>query len=651
MLPPVLLWLLVELTSPFVYADEVNVTAAGRPTRGLETPAAVSVLGGDTLRDGPALGLDEALRQTPGFSLFRRTSSRTANPTTQGVTLRGLSASGASRGLVLVDGVPLNDPFGGWVAWNRIPQTAIDRVEVARGPLSDLYGADAVGGVVQVVSAEPQRASLRASLEGGSLGTARGSAFGGVARGAWSGSIAAEALTTDGAVPVARDARGPIDTRAGVTSRAVVVGVRRATAAVSAGVRARAFSEDRTNGTPLQDNDTDSRLVAADASGAAGTGRWQARTWYGTQGYDQSFTAVQAGRATESLTLRQRVPATTGGVLGEWSGAVSQAALTGGVEYRRVDGETRETRYVLGRPLAPARAGGTQQTLGGFVQARVDPAGPVSLVGGVRIDRWASDDLDARAVSRRTFVSPRVSASWRLSGSSAIHATAARALRTPTLNELWRGFRVGDVQTLPNSRLTPERLTSAEVALHVATSRVSLRGTVFGSRLSDAITNVTIATTPALVTRQRRNAARIHATGLETEAEWRVHPQWHVFGSAAFTSSTFHDVREPGLDGRRVPQVPRVQGAFGLRRLAAGRGLDGSVVVRGTSAQFDDDRNAFRLGGWAVVDLALGARLGRGLRVFGAVENLFDREYDVGRTPLSTVGLPRAARAGVHVAW
>src|SRR6187549_3103225 len=115
----------------------------------------------------------------PGFTLFRRTSSRVSNPTAQGVTLRGLGGTGASRSLVLADGVPLNDAFGGWVYWDKVPQVAIDRVEVQRGSGSDLYGADAVGGVVQVLTLRPARASGRALLEGGNLGTGRISLFGG----------------------------------------------------------------------------------------------------------------------------------------------------------------------------------------------------------------------------------------------------------------------------------------------------------------------------------------------------------------------------------------------------------------------------------------------------------------------------------------
>src|SRR2546423_7107897 len=136
---------------PVRILDPVFVTAARGGSR-LSTPAGTTVLTSSALLASPAGAVDDALRSTPGFSLFRRSSSRVANPTTQGVTLRGLSASGASRTLVLGDGLPLNDPFGSWVAWNRVPLAAIDRIEVVRGGPGDLYGADALGGVIQVLT-------------------------------------------------------------------------------------------------------------------------------------------------------------------------------------------------------------------------------------------------------------------------------------------------------------------------------------------------------------------------------------------------------------------------------------------------------------------------------------------------------------------
>ncbi|HEV8231304.1 MAG TPA: TonB-dependent receptor plug domain-containing protein, partial [Thermoanaerobaculia bacterium] len=118
---------------PASVSDEVVVTATRSPARLGGTAASVLVVTAGDLESSAAPTIDDVLRQVPGFALFRRSGSRTANPTSQGVSLRGTGASGASRAVVLADGVPLNDPFGGWVYWGRVPRASLERVEVLRG--------------------------------------------------------------------------------------------------------------------------------------------------------------------------------------------------------------------------------------------------------------------------------------------------------------------------------------------------------------------------------------------------------------------------------------------------------------------------------------------------------------------------------------
>ena len=138
---------------PATAAEQITVAANRTGVRVIENATSVTILSAQDLGATAAFRTDDVLRQVPGFSLFRRTTSRTANPTAQGVSLRGLGASGASRALVLSDGFPLNDPFGGWVYWNRAPRVSIGSVEVASGGASHLYGSDALGGVINIIRA------------------------------------------------------------------------------------------------------------------------------------------------------------------------------------------------------------------------------------------------------------------------------------------------------------------------------------------------------------------------------------------------------------------------------------------------------------------------------------------------------------------
>jgi outer membrane receptor protein involved in Fe transport len=631
-------------------AEQVTVTAGRRELRGVDAPAASSVISSADLQSVAALEADDALRQTPGFTLFRRSSSRAANPTTQGVTLRGLSASGASRTLVLAGGVPLNDPFGGWVYWGRIPQAAIDRIEVVRGGMSDLYGADAVGGVIHIIPMAGSRSSARGSIEGGSLDTSRVSLFGGVHRNRVGATLAVERLSTDGASIVDQSARGPIDVPAGVRHETVLASVAyRSENGTSIEARVQGFSERRANGTPLQDNDTNQRQAAVRGSGSAFGGAWQAAGFGTSQTYDQAFSSVNATRTTESLTQRQRVPSKMTGGSADWLRAWGMATLLAGAEARRVDGRTVETRFVSNQPQAPTTAGGRQRTAAGFSQLTLAVSPALTVVGGVRVDQWTSRNLVTGVDRDRVHPTARVAATWRTSDAGSIRGTVYRAFRAPTLNELHRNFRVGDSLTQANDQLVAETLTGGEVSWLWATSRYSWRVTGFATGLDDAIANVTLSVTPTLTTRQRQNAGSVSSRGAEMEGEWRLDRRWTVTGNVTVTRATFGE-GPSNLDGLRVPQVPRYQATAGVRFVDP-RWLTASAQVRAIGRQFEDDRNTLPLAATRIVDLFGSRSITRNLNAFVAVENLFDEVVPTGRTPLPTIGLPRTYRVGVRVFW
>jgi outer membrane receptor protein involved in Fe transport len=629
--------------------EEIVTVTAARGTRALEAPGGTSVVTAAELLASAPSALDDVLRHTPGFSLFRRSSSRVANPTTQGVTLRGLSGSGASRTLVLADGQPLNDPFGSWVYWNRVPQAAVDRVEVVRGAAGDLYGADALGGVIQVVTFEPGRSRLRATLDIGSRDTARASLFLAASAGPWAATFAGEAHATSGTPIVARGDRGPVDVPAGTDYLTGFASAGRVAGAWRAVARVSAAGESRDNGTPLQVNDTTWRQVAIEAGGVSGAGAWTAHAAAGRQRYYQSFSAVAADRASERLTTEQWVPARFASGGAQWSRQIRGASLVVGGDLRRIEADLRERRFTAaGAPLGPFHSGGIETS--GALYGRLGlAAGRTTAVVGARADGWRSDPRDPALPAHAVrFFSPRVSLAWQATPTLALRGALARAHRTPTLNELHRGFRVGNVVTDPNPRLDPEHLTSLEGSALWTAPRLSMRVTGYWSQLADVVTNVTVSVTPALVTRQRQNADTARARGLELEVDYRPAADLRVSFVAVASESRFHRTpSQPAIEGNRLPQTPRYQLGAGLTY--TGRIATVSVQTRGVGAQFDDDQNQIVLERFGVVDVAVTRSLGRGVHVALAAENLLDAEYATGRTPVRTVGWPRTVWAGVRV--
>ncbi len=641
---------------PVNFADSVVVTAT-RGAERLPSAASSTVLTSAELSNMAAGALDDALRSTPGFTLFRRSSSRVANPTTQGVTLRGVSGSGSSRTLVLADGVPLNDPFGSWVYWNRIPLAAIDRVEVVRGATGDLYGAGALGGVIQLLTVQPSRTRARATFDGGSHDTFRGSLFVAAEKDGWNASGAYEGVSTDGAYVLAPEVRGAVDTKADsdYNTGFATFGKRGGNWHVNG--RGAWYSEDRGNGTVVQVNNTDWQQFALDAGGYVGGGVFELHGVGSSQDYYQTFSAVAAGRATERLTFEQFIDTSHRALNAQWTRPIDKVTLIVGGDYRHTDSLQDEYRYALvtgvNTKSGPFLSGGTENVAAAYARANVAATDALSFEMGLRADSWKSEPADAALPTKDvTYLSPRGAVAYR-AGRYQMQASAYYANRTPTLNELHRRFAVGNQITNANPLLDPETLTGVEGGVLAQFAATSIRGTYFFNNLDGAIANVTLSQTPTQIVRQRQNSDTIRATGLEIEVDTRFTNTLSASGQVVFTSSHFRgSVATPAIEDNFVPQVPKVQGGVSLT-WADPRWFTAATQVRFSGEQFDDDLNtpAFVLGAYGVWDATVSRAVVRGLNAFLAVENILDTEYDTARTPLRSIGWPRTVRVGARVTW
>jgi len=641
---------------PVNFADSVVVTA----TRGAERlPSASSstVLTSAELSNMAAGALDDALRSTPGFTLFRRSSSRVANPTTQGVTLRGVSGSGSSRTLVLADGVPLNDPFGSWVYWNRIPLAAVDRVEVVRGATGDLYGAGALGGVIQLLTVQPSRTRARATFDGGSHDTFRGSLFAAAEKNGWNASGAYEGVRTDGVFVLAPEVRGAVDTRADSDYKTgfATVGKRGNDWHVNA--RGAAYTEDRGNGTVVQVNTTDWQQFSLDVGAFVGGGVFEIHGVGSSQDYYQTFSAVAAGRATERLTFEQFIDTSHRGMNAQWTRPINKLTMIVGADYRHTHAVQDELRYALVSGVntrsGPFLSGGTENVAAAYARANVAVTDAFTVEIGARADSWKSEPEDSSLPTKDvSYVSPRAAMSVR-AGRYQFQASGYYANRTPSLNELHRRFAVGNQITNANPLLDPETLTGVEGGVLTTFARASVRATGFFNNLDGAIANVTLSQTPQQIIRQRQNSDTIRATGVEIELDSRFSNSLSASAQVVFTSSHFRgSVATPAIADNQVPQVPKVQGGVGLTWFDP-RWFTAATEIRFSGEQFDDDLNteAFVLGAYAVWDATVSRAIVRGLNGFLAVENILDQEYDTARTPLRSIGWPRTVRVGARITW
>jgi outer membrane receptor protein involved in Fe transport len=658
----------VEITlAPAGAAEEITVTANRASTRVIDTPTSVVVLSPQDLAATAALTTDDKLRQVAGFSLFRRTDSRTANPTAQGVSLRGLGASGASRALVLADGFPLNDPFGGWVYWDRIPRAEIASLEVAGGGASHLYGSDALGGVVNVLREPVDRNAFTLESAYSNQDTPDVSFRGSRAAGNWAGAISGELFRTDGYIAVPLSLRGSVDTPVNSKHASGEATVERKFGEnASVFARGSLLGEERQNGTPLTPNRTTIRELDVGGNwNSRELGAFTLRSYVSRQVYNQNFSAVALDRNSEDLTREQRVPAQQVGFSAQWTRSLgARQNLVAGAEEWNVHGESDEIGFSQGLASSRLNAGGRENNWGAYGEDMISLTRRTLLTLSGRVDRW----LNFHAFSAKpplagpggtvtefpdrseSFFSPRVALLQRVTSKLSLTGSAYRSFRAPTLNELYRSFRVGNIVTQSNDQLLAERLTGAEAGAIVTgwDQRFMLRGNFFWSDITRPIGNVTLSVTPELITRQRQNLGRTRSRGVEIEADERLSSSITFSGSYEYTDATVTSFSaDPSLVGLWIPQVPHHQ--FTVQARYVKPFLLVGVQGRYSGNQFDDDRNHLLLQRFFTLDAMVSHPLRPGVEVFVAGENLLNQQYQIGRTPVLTVGPPILARAGLRL--
>lgn len=658
---------------------EVVVTAARLPPAAGEAAFSVIRLTGADLRAEPRL--DEALASVPAVSLFRRASSLAANPTTQGISLRAIAPSGAGRTLVTLDGVPLNDPFGGWVIWSQVPTESLSGLDIIRGAGAGPYGAGALTGVIALRERD-DGAVFDASLA--ERGGGRLSASGATAPGAVR--LVASGLheTSGGYVPVRGPAAGAADTPLDLEVSGAALRADLPVAGAAVSLRAAAFEEERGSGLAGARAAASGHLLSATAAVQPRAGRpgWRLQAWRRESDLANTSVAVAADRASTTPANDQyETPATGWGL----NAALRRTTVSGigraewelGADARFNEGETRERFRNLGAGFTRDRvAGGETSVIGAYAEGS-SAIGAWLFAGGLRLDQWRNRNGRRLERDRATglptldetdpdrsgqVVSARLAARRDIGAGHALRLAAYTGFRPATLNELHRPFRVGNDLTEANAALEPERLSGVEAGWAWTGERASLTATAFWTEIGDAIVNVTIGEGPGVfpragfvpaggVLRQRMNAGTIAATGMEIDGRLNIADAVSIRAALSTTDARVDGgALAPQLTGLRPAQAPIWSATAGLDWRAADR-LTVAADLRWESRRFDDDLNSrvLEAGGtvslradWAVTDAAT---------VWIAADNLFDADVEVSETATGVAGFgpPRTLSLGVRL--
>ncbi|MBS1802609.1 MAG: TonB-dependent receptor [Acidobacteria bacterium] len=647
-------------------SQQVTVTAYRAPLASLESPVTTRTLSQSALSSTAGFTVDAQVRQLPGVELFRRSSSLVANPTSQGVSLRGLGSTSASRTLVTQDDVPLNDAVGGWIHWEEVPELAIDRIEVVRGGASDLYGSSAIGGVMNIVPARPSASMAQFRSSYGGLGTYDTSGLLETRLSGWGILASGGALGTDGFTQLAPSQRGPVDTPSNMHGQNGLLTLDHTSGPLRFFVRGSGFNEARDNGTPYQKNGTRLWRYSTGADWQAPRNATATLRLYGsTEHYRQTFSSITSTSATdpactarcgESPTRFTLVPDNELGAAAHWNQPIgTELLVVAGADVHDVRVWDREQVFSTG---ALTNLDDHQRDSAGYAEAMLTQHAWTATASG-RIDwfqnydahqvnwngsAWVPAATQPPSKSENIF-DPRLGISRKLGSHFAISGSAFRAYRSPTPSELYRSTQVGSKLTLANSALLSERATGWEFGVATEGRWGTIRTSYFDTQVNRPIVAVTIdPASPLLLKRQ--NLGQIESRGLSLDFE--VLPQRWLALDGGYQYA--HAVVSRGSQdlGNWIPEVAHNMGSLNLRAFKPRFGTL-SLQSRISGRQYDDDANLFALHSYFRLDAHASHDFGRHLQLFASGENLFDRSIEVSKTPNTTLATPRLARAGLQV--
>ena len=657
---------------PVAEAQSVSVTAYLSPVGLLDSPASTRELTTTELNEAASPVLDDKIRQIPGAELFRRTSSLVANPTSQGISLRGLGSTAASRTLVLSNDIPVLDPYGAWIHWEEFPELSVKSVDVVRGGVSDLYGSSAIGGVINVVQVRPSANMLDLLGSYGSENTTDDGFLGSLQSGKWSGLGAAGLVRTDGYITTAPSERGTVDVPSNVDAKNGLVEVDRDFLSTGrAFLRGSVLNEARSNGTPDQTNATRLWRYATGADWTASSGGSLVFRVFGDdENYRQSFSTIAANRDSEALNKRAYTPAQELGASAHWTQPIgAQVVVVGGADTHDVRATDYETSYKSNLPTGIVDTSARQRQTGIYGEGMWTPAKWTIAAGG-RIDHFSNFDANQwtnpplanstlPSISETVF-DPRLGIARRLTSNFSLTASAFRAYRAPTQNELYRSSQVGQELTKPNPNLRSERATGWETGVvWVTRYNTYLRASYFWTQVNRPITALTVSSTPTLITEVRENLGQIESRGVSLDAETAPVRWLSLIGGYQYVDATVTKFSQQAvtvacgnpdttLIGCRIPQVAQNMGTLQARFSYPKIGVL-SLQGRISGNQYDNDLNTYLLHSYFRLDAYASRNVGKRFEVFATGENLFNRDIEVGRTPTLTLGTPIVGRIGVRI--
>jgi outer membrane receptor for ferrienterochelin and colicin len=627
-------------------AQEVTVTAATRSDAKIDDlPVSATVVTQEEIRNSPAQSVDQLLLTIPGVNL-QEPPSFAQHPTSNAVSMRGL---GGERTLVLLDGVPLNDAFFGYVQWNQVPPESIDHVEVVRGAASSLWGNYAMSGVINIVTKAPVKNNLSVLASYGSYNTYQVGGSGDLVANRWLKlSLRADRFSTDGYNTTPKNQRGPLDIATSFHQNNVQANALfQASDNLTGYLRGNYQNNDQVLTTPAGvNNQHDAGVTGGLAKRFADTSRLEVNTWFQHTRFITENTDVPTGGTVGFEEFVQNVhttPADDFGASALWTKSLGEkvSQIQFGGDFRRIAGsDTAEIFDETGAHVRTDLGKGKQEFIGVFGQLRFKPfAIPLEATLSGRFDRFRNyDGFDGnpggsgpQPDKNKNSFDPRLALRYQLNETVVLRGAVYRAFRAPTLDNLYRGFSTTSGTFLPNSQLGPETLFGGEAGGDVRIGKFAAGLTWFRNDVHNLIgsRNLTDAELPPgfFFGSKNINVGKVRSEGVELTSDYAFTRT--LTANAAYTytrSRVVENPQDPGSVGKQTPNIPRNFVAAGLRWHPQPR-WNLALQTRWVDHSFGDSDSTLVQDSHFIADAHVDYQITPTMQFFVSASNLLDRRY------------------------
>jgi outer membrane cobalamin receptor len=626
--------------------QELTVTAATRSDAKIEDlPVSATVVTREDVSNSAAQSLDQLLLSIPSVNL-QEPPSFAQHPTANAVSMRGL---GGERTLVLLDGVPLNDAFFGYVQWNQVPLESIDHVEVVRGGASSLWGNYAMSGVINIVTKAPIKNNCSVLASYGSYNSYQLGGAGDLIANRWLKlSVRADRFSTDGYNTTPKAQRGPLDIATSFHQNNVQAdALFQASDNLTAYLRGNYHNNDQVLVTPAGVNNQHDAGVTGGLTKWFSDGSqlklnaWFQHTRFVTDNTDAPTNGIAGFQ--EFVQNVHTTPADDFGASAQWTKSLGDkiSQLLFGGDFRRIAGsDTAKIFDETGAHVRTDLGKGKQQFIGAFGQLGLKPfAIPLVATLSARYDHFRNyDGFDGnpggsgpQPDKNKNSVDPRLALRYQLMEALALRGAVYRAFRAPTLDNLYRGFSTTSGTFLPNSQLGPETLVGGEVGGDVKFGRFGAALTWFRNDVHNLIGSRNLADSelpPGFFFGSKNiNVGKVRSDGVEFGADYAFSKT--VRANAAYTytrSRVLENPQDPASVGKQTPNIPRNFAVAGLRWQPRRR-WNAALQARWVDRTFGDSDNTLPQDSHFIADLHVAYQMTQLVQVFFSASNLFDRRY------------------------